>query len=363
MTVERGIAGFVLPFGAGMTAIVYIDALHSTPALLPLIIIATCVIILTHPSRASFPDFTINISIFLVALCCGMFVGISNSISATDIWYRLHFITDVAGNFREYLEQGIAEIPFRESQTGAMITALITGERHLLTSDTIEIFRESGASHILALSGLHLGIIYSILRYVLTPLGKSPISIRSRSFITISACGFYTMATGASPSIMRAFLFILIGEISVITGHFKNIGTTLMTALLFQLLLKPGSIQNPGFQLSYAAMTGIAFIYPYLKGIWPDGRGGIMKRIWNSAALSISCQLTTGPLAFIWFGTFPQYFILTNLLALPLVGLIIPAALLVLSLNMCDICPTILIQVTEQLTTWMHESLSIISTM
>jgi competence protein ComEC len=74
-----------------------------------------------------------------------------------------------------------------------------------------------------------------------------------------------------------------------------------------------------------------------------------MKRIWESAALSISCQITTGPLAWIYFGTFPQYFILTNLIALPMTSLIIPAALLTLVLDSMEICPHILIRATEAL--------------
>ena len=78
-----------------------------------------------------------------------------------------------------------------------------------------------------------------------------------------------------------------------------------------------------------------------------------MRWVWNSAALSIACQITTGPLAYLYFGTFPKYFILTNMLALPLVGIIIPTSILTLLLNYMGICPDILIKATELLVSCM----------
>ena len=85
--------------------------------------------------------------------------------------------------------------------------------------------------------------------------------------------------------------------------------------------------------------------------------------IWNSAAMSIACQITTGPIAYIYFGTFPSQFILTNLIALPLTGLIIPMTLLTLAANQSGICIRMLTDCTEWLVTALCESLSLLSTM
>ena len=120
-------------------------------------------------------------------------------------------------------------------------------------------------------------------------------------------------------------------------------------------------------------MAGIAFIFPQLKAFWPGSeevRTGFFKNrpkplrwIWNSAALSISCQLTTGPLAWLYFESFPVHFLLTNLIAIPLTGLIIPSALLLLFLNSFGGCPEFLLTATEAMISALSESLAIISTM
>ena len=120
-------------------------------------------------------------------------------------------------------------------------------------------------------------------------------------------------------------------------------------------------------------MAGIAYIFPWLKGLWAKpndaqtAAGRIMVRamrwIWNSTTLSISCQITTGPLAYIYFGTFPAHFMLTNLLALPLTGILIPFAVLTLSLSFIGICPEFIIQTTEGICLTLIRTLEIIATM
>jgi competence protein ComEC len=184
-----------------------------------------------------------------------------------------------------------------------------------------------------------------------------------RSAICMTTCAAYSFATGAGASIIRALIFIIIGETTRLLHRKSDLTTTLASSLIIHLTLNPTDISNIGFQLSYAAIAGIAWIFPWLRSIWPDDGGGILKRIWESAALSISCQLTTGPIAWMYFGTFPQYFILTNLVALPLTSLIIPAALLTLLLNTMGICPRLLIQGTEMLTDALCGALGIIASM
>ena len=113
--------------------------------------------------------------------------------------------------------------------------------------------------------------------------------------------------------------------------------------------------------LSNALRTGV------IKKLWPEKNEdeGIVRRIlrwiWNSASMSIACQITTGPIAWIYFGTFPQYFLLTNLMVIPLVSIIIPSGLLTLCLECCGVCPAILIEGTEWLMTLMREGLEIIA--
>ena len=105
------------------------------------------------------------------------------------------------------------------------------------------------------------------------------------------------------------------------------------------------------------------FIFPWLRDLWPAGKNGPLRWVWNSAAMSIACQITTGPLAWLWFGTFPKYFLLTNLIALPMTGVIISSAILATFLNAYGSCPEFIIQTTERLTFILRECLDIIASL
>lgn len=263
------------------------------------------------------------------------------------------------------MQNCIDGIEFQSKNTNALIKALLTGNRDDIPAELTEAFRSSGAAHILALSGLHLGIVYLIISKLGKIAGGHPKAVVIRSILCISLCTLYSLATGAGPSITRALIFVIISETARLLYRKSDLKSTLASSLLIQLSLNPADISSVGFQLSYAAIAGIAWINPYMKAIWPDDDQGtsLMKKIWDSASVSISCQITTGPLAWLYFGTFPQYFILTNLIAIPLTGLIIPAALLTTALTSMGICPHLLITSTETLVEALCRSLAIIASL
>ena len=236
----------------------------------------------------------------------------------------------------------IDRTPFTGENSRAIIKALLTGIRDELPRDTVRVFRESGASHILALSGLHLGIIYLCLKRLLLPLGNSVPARTAGSAAVIILCGLYALGTGASPSIVRAFLFILIGETGrALSGRRHSPAGTLCTALTLQLCFSPLLISSPGFQLSYLAMLGITLLYPRLEAWYPEG-GGPLRRVWKAAALTISCQLFTAPAAWYHFRSLPLYFLITNLLSLPLAELVIVSAIASLVLEAAGAQPQLL---------------------
>ena len=267
-------------------------------------------------------------------------------------------------------------------------------------------FRDSGASHILALSGLHLGIIYGILLKATSIFGKHPTIKAVRSLIIISLCGIYTLATGASPSLVRAFLFILVNETARLTHRSNNPLRVYCAALFIQTAINPQVISSTGFQLSYLAMAGIFLLYPALKKWYPqeeaagdmliekgagltesDGLEGVMidkgccrarrcwtswmktivsaapRKIWDAAALTISCQVFTGPLAWWKFGTFPKYFLLTNLLSLPLTSAVMLLSVSTSVLFAIGICPDFLISLTDSSASLLLFIMKVISSM
>ena len=381
MIVERDIAAFAFPFAAATAAALWYSGLSSHPTAVPAVVsFLACSILLSglvfivssgsHCLNSFNTDksggYRLMILIMATAACTGLtcgFSGVLLSISDCD-----GGLMKVAGRFGESMQEAIDSIEFRKEQTRALVKALLTGNRTSLTSETIQVFRNSGASHILALSGLHLGIIYGIMKKILSLAGGSRSVRILGSILCIAICGFYTLSTGAGDSITRAFIFIVTGETASLLMRTRRLSRILMTGLIIHLALMPRSISSISFQLSYAAMAGIAWLYPSIRDLWvmsPAEKkygAGILNKIWDMAALSISCQASAGIVAWFYFGTFPQYFLLTNLLAAPIAVVLIPSALLCLTFSaLFGTCPHIFLTITEFLASAMTFILEIIA--
>ena len=251
-----------------------------------------------------------------------------------------------------------------------LVCAVLTGDRGGLDREVTEAFRASGASHILALSGLHMGFIYMLVRSATAFLGYTPAARIVRCVLGIAFAVMFTLATGASPSTQRACIFIILRELAAVSQVRRSPPAhSLCTALLLQLAFRPDFISNAGFQLSYLAMAGIVFIHPVLKGWYPapdnlrKGRLDPARRIWETASLSISCQVFTAPAAYLHFGIFPKYFLLTNLISLPLTSVIMALSAGVTLLWGLGICPAFLINMNEKAIELLISSLQIISGM
>lgn len=199
--------------------------------------------------------------ILLLFLTAGVFCAATSTLTSLGAVAGKPLFAGRAADFRSM----ISSIPFPHEGTAPLVNALLTGDRSSLDDSVMNSFRDSGASHILALSGLHLGIIYGILLKVTSIFGKHPTIKAVRSLIIISLCGIYTLATGASPSLVRAFLFILVNETARLTHRSNNPLRVYCAALLIQTAINPQVISSTGFQLSYLAMAGIFLLYPALK--------------------------------------------------------------------------------------------------
>ena len=142
-----------------------------------------------------------------------------------------------------------------------------------------------------------------------------------------------------------------------------------------QAMLTPQELESVGFQLSYLAMAGIYLLYPrmkeWYKGPGTDGKASVpvrwtvrarpVKRLWDAAALSVSCQVFTAPAVWYYFGTFPPYFLITNLIAVPLSTAAINLSIPVIILSHLGICPEILVRADDLVICAMCRSLEIIS--
>ena len=299
---------------------------------------------------------------FMAGYCCYAMAFIGEAWKTEEIGRAVAAARTAAAK----VKASIYEIPFSDGDTAGLVSALITGDRSGIGRETQEIFRKSGASHILALSGLHLGVIYTILQKAASMVGNSPAAAKARSIAIIFFSGFYSIATGASPSIIRAFLFISLSETARMLNRRRNASTVLFSALFIQLALNPPVIKSAGFQLSYLAMCGITCIYPKMEAWYPCGDGGrtdVVRKMWNAAALGISCQAFTAPAVWFYFKSFPPFFLMTNLLAMPVTTLLIFLSAASSALACFGIYPSPLVHANEKTAGILMEILTVISGM
>jgi len=297
-------------------------------------------------------------SVIALMVLTGLFAAVSSRASAVLPSDVRDVLTDAALDAAEGMKETIAAIPYSSEEVAGLVMALTTGDRSGLSRHTTESFRAAGASHILALSGMHLGIIYALLLWLAAPFGNAPRVRLARSVVIVGLMGFYSLATGACPSIVRAFLFIVLGEAASLLCRPRLGMRTWCGALLVQLAVNPMSLKSVGFQLSYLAMVGIFVVLPWLKGFYPsssdEGRNGwvrtqldLPRKIWDAAALAIACQAVTAPVVLLHFGTFPWYFLITNLLAVPLSSMVMVSAVAVMVLSSLGVCPDALVAVSD----------------
>jgi ComEC/Rec2-related protein len=269
----------------------------------------------------------------------GIFCSINSSFTSMNMSDSVSGNTAMAA-----IKSVIDNIPYPSGTSAPLVKALLTGDKSELSKETVEIFRSSGASHILSLSGLHLGIIYLILMKLALPLGLFRKGRTARSIFIILACGFYVRATGASSSLVRAFIFIFLNEAARMLERKVRPKNLLAASATVQLAMKPSSIASISFQLSYSAILGIFLIFPFLRSLYPQsGKRDPIRWIWESASLSISCQAFTAPLAWHYFHSFPKYFLLANLIALPLTSAIMILSVATIALSSIGICPYFLV--------------------
>jgi len=353
------IVAISLPFVAGVAASCILPVSYVIPSAA---LALSCLFLILTVSGPSVKGWCIPPAYFFLGILCHSSSAIYGT--APDVSESLHRMA--LDRFRNLLDRsGLAD-----DGTRGLVCALLTGDRRILGKDVIQAFRLSGASHILALSGLHLGVIYLALNRVLSVFGKSRTAsiVRSGSIVAFSA--IYVLATGAAPSLVRAFIFIVLNELSKqFPGRTRQPLRILLVSLTIHLAVSPSSVASLGFQLSYLAMLGITLVFPVMDAWYPGSgnaaadRFNIPRRIWTSVSMTVSCQLFTAPLVWLRFGTFPEYFLLTNLLALPLSEALILASLSVLILSSIGICPGFLVSFTDGLARVLVSCLELISSM
>lgn len=349
MDCRREIVGFSFAFVLGSAAGTLLSAHASLLArtlILSTLCLLSCTLALTLLLCGRTFRWQIPLLMLLLGSLCSLGGGLREAV-LPEVWGP-----DFTEEWAEKLKSLTESLPMRHPESSALMKALICGDRSSLSGSTLDAFRAAGASHILALSGMHLGIIYMLLLRPLALAGGSG-PARVLRYVTVTlAAGLFTAVTRAGASLDRAFLFILIAESGKLMPERRSsLPHTYAAALTIQLTLKPSVLTDVGFQLSYLAMAGIVFLLPRMREWYPQSglRPSLTARLWNTLALSLSCQLFTAPAAWYYFHSFPAYFLLTNLLAMPLTTAAMSTAVVCLGLSAAGICPEVLVQLLDHL--------------
>ena len=221
-----------------------------------------------------------------------------------------------------------------DNSQSAILTAFVTGSKESIGKSTKETFRSSGAAHLLALSGLHVGILFMILNRITALFSLTLAARRMRVLVVVGCTAAFLAITGFIPSLARAIIMAAICSIAKVWGYRIARAETLVITAFLLICYNPQVVASIGFQLSFAAMAGIMLIMPTLSeslkrvmGRW-RGRGMASRtiswcaeRIAAPLLLTISCQITTLPLCLYYFQSFSNYYLITNLIAIPVVAI------------------------------------------
>jgi competence protein ComEC len=214
----------------------------------------------------------------------------------------------------------------RENQVGgdefSVAAALLLGYGDELDSDLRNSYAATGVTHILSVSGMHVGIIFLFLEFMLGFMNKNRLGKVMKLVIMTASIWFYAFLTGLSPAVLRAatmLSFILAGRSLKRSPEILNI---LAASLFFLLAYNPVLLRDIGFQLSYLAVLGIVLLYRPINNL-VFFRNWIARKGWSLLSVTLAAQLTTAPLSLFYFHQFPNYFFITNLIVVPFSSLII----------------------------------------
>lgn len=212
------------------------------------------------------------------------------------------------------------------NQSIDMLAAMLLGDAQYITTDTRNIYSAAGISHILALSGMHVGVITMIITMALWPLYFTRHK-RTRLLLTIIALWAYAAFTAFSPSVTRAVIMasIYLGG-RIMQRHSVAMNSLCMAAILI-LAFNPTEIYSLGFQLSFGAVAGIILFFPLINRV---NRREHPRLYWlvSFPAMSVSAMAFAGVISAFHFHTFPILFIFSNILIAPLVPLFIVSGLI-----------------------------------
>lgn len=236
----------------------------------------------------------------------------------------------------------------------SVINALLLGQKQLISKDTYKQFTQSGTIHILAISGLHIGLLMMLLGWTLKPLTYLKVGKNSISFLIILLLWSYAFLTGLSPSVLRSVTMFSLITIALYGKRITNTYNTLFISAFLLLLINPFYIFDIGFQLSYCAVFSIISIKPLLDKLWSPKMYPI-KKIWDVIGVSVAAQIGVLPLSLFYFHQFPALFLVSNIVIIPFLGFLLSIGVITMIFAYFGNIPDILFNTLDTSITYLYQ--------
>lgn len=240
-----------------------------------------------------------------------------------------------------------------DTESLSILKALLLGQRQDLEQTTIQEYSMAGAIHILAISGLHIGILLFFFKTILSPLNRFKNGKIIQLIVLIFLLWFYAVVAGMSPSVVRAVTMFSFVGIGLYLRRHTSIYNTLACSILIILLFKPNFLFDVGFQLSYSAVFAIVSIQPLFTKLWkPENK--IVGYFYDILTVSFAAQIGVLPLSIYYFHQFPGLFFLTNLVIIPMLTMILIGGIIAILFSFFGWIPIIITEILSRLILFMN---------
>ena len=284
----------------------------------------------SNPYQFSYKDYLIKQQIYhQISIKSTEFSLLENNKTSIKGW---------AFSIRKQINIALKKHGFKGGEL-AIINALLLGQRQEISKDIMQNYQNAGAIHILAVSGLHVGIILLLLTFLLKPIEKLKHGIIIKLILILILLWMFAFIAGLSTSIIRAVTMFTAIAISITLKQSRNIYKALIISIFLLLLFNPYFLFDVGFQLSYLAVFFIVWTQPILYKLW-NPKLKLVDYFWQLLTVSIAAQFGVLPLSLFYFHQFPGLFFAANLAIIPFLGIILGVGILVIILALLNILPS-----------------------
>ncbi|MDN3671621.1 ComEC/Rec2 family competence protein [Flavobacterium branchiarum] len=307
--------------------------------------------VLKNPNQFDYSNYLNNKNIYAQLYIQKSDIALSTK-TEKNIWYY-------AAGIRKKIIANLEDNGFNKTEMNVAL-ALILGQQQDITPEIIKDYQYAGVTHILSVSGLHVGYILIFITYVFKPIPNTKKGSLIKLISIIVLLFAFAVISGFSPSVLRSVVMFSFVALGMHLRRSVNIYHTLLVSIFFLLLFKPAFIFDVGFQLSYLALFFIVWFQPILKKIWSP-KHKFTTTIWNALTVSFAAQIGTLPICLYYFHQFPGLFFVANIVIMPFLSVIMILGIIVMILAAFNSAPSLLVQLLEKSIFYLNKIINIVA--